>query len=60
MIRKSQYRLQLIAPVPNTTAPVCCPPIGQSSLVWGSGKAFPVQGEDFTFLVFRKRDCCAR
>jgi len=60
MIRKSQYRLQLLYPLPNTTTPVCCPPIGQSALLWGSGKAYPVHGEDFSFLVWRQRDCCAR
>ena len=29
-------------------------------LLWGSGKAYPVYGEDFSFLVWRQRDCCAR
>lgn len=60
MIRKSQYRLQLISPSPNTQAPGCCTPIGRSALLWASGKAYPVQGEDFSFLVWRQRDCCAR
>ncbi len=59
-IRKSQYRLQLLSPLPNTTTPSCCSPIGRSSLLWGSGKAYPVYGEDFSFLVWRQRDCCAR
>jgi conjugal transfer pilus assembly protein TraU len=59
-IRKSQYRLQLLYPLPNTTAPLCCPPLGRSALLWGSGKAYPVDGEDFSFLVWRQRDCCAR
>ena len=59
-IRKSQYRLQLLYPLPNTTTPLCCPPIGRSSLLWGSGKSYPVYGEDFSFLVWRQRDCCAR
>ena len=60
MIRKSQYRLQLLYPLPNTSTPVCCPPIGRNTLLWGSGKAYPVYGEDFSFLVWRQRDCCAR
>lgn len=60
MIRKSQYRLQLLYPLPNTATPQCCPPIGQNTLLWGSGKAYPVYGEDFSFLVWRQRDCCAR
>jgi conjugal transfer pilus assembly protein TraU len=59
-LKKSQYRFQLVYPIPNTTAPLCCTPIGRNSLMWGSGHTFPVTGEDFSFLVFRKRDCCAR
>jgi len=60
MIRKSQYRLQLLYPMPNTTSPMCCPHIGSNTLLWGSGKTYPVYGEDFSFLVWRQRDCCAR
>ena len=60
MIRKSQYRMQLLYPLPNTASPACCPPIGRNTLLWGSGKAYPVYGEDFSFLVWRQRDCCAR
>jgi len=59
-IRKSQYRLQLLYPIPTTLKPFCCPPIGRSTLLWGQGKSYPVKGEDFVFLVFRKKDCCAR
>jgi conjugal transfer pilus assembly protein TraU len=59
-IKKSQYRLQLIYPIPTTQKPGCCPPIGRSTMIWGSGKSFPIRGEDFVFLVFRKKECCAR
>jgi conjugal transfer pilus assembly protein TraU len=27
-------------------------------VLWGSGKEFPYQGEDFGYLVWRKRSCC--
>jgi conjugal transfer pilus assembly protein TraU len=60
MIRKSQYRLQLLYPIPNTQAPLCCPSLGSNTLLWGAGKSYPVYGEDFSFLVWRQRDCCAR
>lgn len=69
-IRKSQYKLQLLYPIPMTTGVedstqssakiFCCNPIGRNTLIWGTGKSFPVTGEDFVFLVFRKKDCCAR
>jgi len=76
-IRKSQYKLQLLYPIPATTGVTdsaqpppdsstprtkifCCNPLGRSTLIWGTGKSFPVTGEDFVFLVFRKKECCAR
>lgn len=36
----------------------CCHPLGRSTILWGMGKEIPVKGEDFGFLVFRKRNCC--
>lgn len=58
-IKKSLYKLQLAYPLPQTIGPRCCQPIGRSSLIWGSGKRFPVQGEDFSYVLFQKRECCA-
>jgi len=37
----------------------CCQPFGRTTMVWGAGKEFPVRGEDFAFMLFRKRNCCA-
>ena len=36
----------------------CCQPFGRSTIVWGAGKEYPVRGEDFAFMLFRKRNCC--
>ena len=36
----------------------CCQPFGRSAIVWGAGKEYPVRGEDFAFMLFRKRNCC--
>ena len=36
----------------------CCQPFGRTTIVWGAGKEIPVRGEDFAFLLFRKRNCC--
>ena len=58
---KSQYKLQMVYPVPNTQKAdgQCCQPFGRTTAVWGAGKEFPVEGEDFAYQIFRKRNCCA-
>jgi conjugal transfer pilus assembly protein TraU len=64
IITKGQYKTQLLYPVPETLGagalnPFCCQPLGRSTALWGIGKEFPVKGEDFSYLIWRKRDCCA-
>lgn len=59
IMRKSQYRSQLIYPIPGTTGPFCCNPFGRSSALYEMGKEFPVAGEHFNWLIWRKRNCCA-
>lgn len=58
IIRKSQYKLQMTYPLPTTTGPMACNPLGRTEMVWGAGREFPYQGEDFGYLVWRKRSCC--
>ncbi len=36
----------------------CCQPFGRTTVLWGAGKEYPVRGEDFAFMLFRKRNCC--
>jgi conjugal transfer pilus assembly protein TraU len=57
---KTAYKTQLTYPVANTAkeAGRCCQPFGRTTIVWGAGKEVPVRGEDFAFLLFRKRNCC--
>ena len=57
---KSAYKSQLTFPVPNTAKDggKCCQPFGQTTVLWGAGKEFPARGEDFAFMLFRKRNCC--
>jgi conjugal transfer pilus assembly protein TraU len=57
---KRAYKTQLTYPVPNTSSidGKCCQPFGRTTVVWGSGKEFPVKGEDFAYILFRKRNCC--
>jgi conjugal transfer pilus assembly protein TraU len=55
IIKKSQYRLQMTYPIPEMSS---CKRIGQTEVLWQAGREFPVWGEDFSFLIWRKRDCC--
>lgn len=57
---KTAYKAQLTHPIPNTTKDEgkCCQPFGRSTVLWAAGKEYPVRGEDFAFMLFRKRNCC--
>lgn len=55
-IKKSQYKLQLLYPRVSKQ----CFPLGKSTMVWGTGKTYPEKGEDFVYLLWRKKECCAR
>lgn len=55
LIQKSQYRLQVTYPLPQTGS---CHPIGKNPFFFQAGREFPYKGSDFGYLVFRKRDCC--
>ena len=56
----THYKLQMTYPVPATAkvAGQCCQPYGRTTITWGAGKSFPVQGVDFSYQLFRKRNCC--
>ncbi len=58
MIKKSQYKTQMTYPRPNSTGPMACNPLGRTETIWGSGREFPYKGEDFGYLIWRKRNCC--
>lgn len=59
IMRKSQYRSQLTYPIPSTIGYFGCNPYGRSTILYEMGKEFPVAGEHFGWLVWRKRNCCA-
>jgi len=61
LMDKTNYKMQMVYPVPNTKKidGRCCQPFGRTTAVWGAGKEFPYRGEDFAYMVFRKRNCCA-
>lgn len=56
IIRKTQYKTQMVYPIPSTSNG--CHPLGRSDVLWASGKEYPYQGEDFGYLIWRKRSCC--
>jgi conjugal transfer pilus assembly protein TraU len=55
LIKKSQYKVQMTFPIPSTDR---CDPLGRSEALWGGGREFPKGGEDFGYLIWRKRSCC--
>ena len=57
VVPKNQYRLAMVYPKPATK--VGCLPFGRSSVTWEAGHEYPVTGEDFAYVVWRKRNCCA-
>lgn len=58
IIKKSQYRTQLTIPVPMVGIGGC-KQLGKSNVLYDSFKEIPVKGEDFGYLIWRKRNCCA-
>lgn len=58
IIPKSRYRYQMVNPIP-TTGSGGCHPYGATTATWEAGHEIPFSGEDFGFLVWRKRNCCA-
>jgi conjugal transfer pilus assembly protein TraU len=57
---KTAYKTQLTYPIPVTEKieGKCCQPFGRTTVLWGAAKEYPIRGEDFAFMLFRKRNCC--
>jgi conjugal transfer pilus assembly protein TraU len=59
LMDKRAYKSQLISPAATTKIEGrCCQPLGRTTQAYGLGKELPLGQQDFTFLVFRKRNCC--
>jgi conjugal transfer pilus assembly protein TraU len=61
LMDKTAYKTQLLYPIPNTGKDAngrCCQPLGRTTVDWGAGKEYPIKGEDFSYMIFRKRNCC--
>lgn len=57
---KRAYKTQMLYPIPNTKkiAGKCCQPFGRQTVLWGAGREIPAKGEDFSYMLFRKKNCC--
>ncbi|NOT67040.1 MAG: TraU family protein [Methylophilaceae bacterium] len=57
---KRAYKTQMLYPIPNTKKENgrCCSTLGRSTVISGAGKEFPYKGEDFAYMLYRRRDCC--
>ncbi len=56
MINKRSYKTQMMYPIPTTFS---AQPYGRSEALWAPLHEFPVKGEDFSYLIWRRRLCCA-
>lgn len=65
LMDKTGYKTQIVYPVAMTSGTDgtgsrrCCQPLGRTTQIYGAGREFPIRGEDFAFMVWRKRNCCA-
>jgi conjugal transfer pilus assembly protein TraU len=57
---KSAYKYSMLYPRPQTQKVNgrCCQPYGRSTALWGAGREYPYKGEDFSYMIWRKRNCC--
>lgn len=60
MMDKLDYKNQMLFPKPETDKinGHCCQMFGSTTALWGAGKSWPITGEDYSFMVYRRRDCC--
>lgn len=58
ILKKDQYKIQMLYPKAATKGKDACNPIGKSTAKHGSGKEYPKKGEDYSYLIWRKRNCC--
>jgi conjugal transfer pilus assembly protein TraU len=57
ILPKSRYRYQMVNPLP-TTGQTGCHPFGAGTFTWEAFHQYPFKGEDYGYLIWRKRNCC--
>jgi conjugal transfer pilus assembly protein TraU len=60
IIKKSQYRTQMTYPVAMNKGgwATGCQPFGRSTVLYESFKEIPISGENFSYLLWRRKSCC--
>ena len=56
-IKKSQYKLQMTNPK-STSDGIGCWPLGLSDMAYSAFKEYPYDGQDWGYLIWRKKNCC--
>jgi conjugal transfer pilus assembly protein TraU len=56
-IKKSQYKLQMINPKSSSDG-IGCWPLGLSDMAYSAFKEYPYDGQDWGYLIWRKKNCC--
>jgi conjugal transfer pilus assembly protein TraU len=56
-VKKSQYKLQLVYPKA-ASGSAACVPLGISDLIYSPGMEYPGGGQDWVYLIWRKKNCC--
>jgi conjugal transfer pilus assembly protein TraU len=58
-LKKSQYKLQMLRPKSTGgSGDIGCWPLGASDLLFSHFKEYPYDGQDWGYLVWRKKNCC--
>jgi conjugal transfer pilus assembly protein TraU len=62
VLDKRIYKYSMLYPSNQGKGPDgrCCQPLGRTTHVWSAGKEYPIKGEDFAYMMYRKRNCCER
>ena len=56
-IKKSQYKLQMVNPNSSSDG-IGCWPLGLSDMAYSAFKEYPYDGQDWGYLIWRKKNCC--
>ena len=56
-IKKSQYKLQMTNPKSSSDG-IGCWPLGLSDMAYSAFKEYPYDGQDWGYLIWRKKNCC--
>lgn len=56
-LKKSQYKFQMVNPKSSSDG-LGCWPIGLSDMGYSAFKEYPYDGQDWGYLIWRKKNCC--